>query len=74
MTEITMLRQGRVIALTPQEQQVVKLLAEGKTDHEIANELTLKHATVKSYLRSIRQKLQARNRVEIVRWYYGLNH
>lgn len=71
MTEITILQQRRAITLTPQEQQVVKLVAEGKTDHEIANELVLKYATVKTYLRSIRQKLQARNRVEIVRWYYG---
>ncbi len=74
MTELTMLQQEPARALTRQEQQVVKLVAEGKTDHKIANILALKCSTVKTYLRSIRQKLQARNRVEIVRWYYKLVH
>ncbi|MEU6218820.1 response regulator transcription factor [Streptomyces sp. NPDC047022] len=54
--------------LTPQELRVVTLVARGRTNHEVAGELTLSLSTIKSHLSRIQDKLPARNRVEIAAW------
>ncbi|PJN35549.1 DNA-binding response regulator [Streptomyces sp. CB02959] len=54
--------------LTAQELKVVTLVARGRTNNEIAEQLTLALSTVKSHLSRIQDKLQARNRVEIAAW------
>ncbi|MFJ3231257.1 response regulator [Streptomyces sp. NPDC086787] len=54
--------------LTPQELRVVTLVARGRTNHEVAEELTLSLSTIKSHLSRIQDKLPARNRVEIAAW------
>ncbi len=61
------LAQGlQLIALTPREREVLKLLAEGKTDKEIAQTLTLAFRTVRNHAHNILQKLGSRNRHEAV--------
>jgi DNA-binding NarL/FixJ family response regulator len=52
--------------LAPQEQRVVALVAEGKTNKEIAAELGLSPKTVKNYLSNIYQKLQITRRAQAV--------
>ena len=51
-------------ALTPREEEVLRLLAEGLSTKEIARALRLSPETVRSHLESLYAKLEARNRVE----------
>ena len=53
--------------LTKRERQVLVLLAEGQTNKEIAEELTLSPATVRVYVSNILSKLGASNRTEAAR-------
>jgi DNA-binding NarL/FixJ family response regulator len=53
--------------LTPREQEVLKLIADGKSDKEIAVRLSLSLHTVKTHVRSILSKLHAVNRREAAR-------
>lgn len=62
---------GRPI-LTPREEQVVALVAEGFSNREIARELNLSHHTVKKYLFRIFEKLGISTRVELV--LYAVNN
>jgi DNA-binding NarL/FixJ family response regulator len=55
--------------LTPREAEVLARLAEGLTDHEIAEVLTLSPRTVEMHVSSILRKLGARNRAEAARRY-----
>jgi two-component system nitrate/nitrite response regulator NarL len=52
--------------LTRREYDVLRLVAAGKTNPEIAQRLGLTRNTVKSYLANLMQKLDARNRVEAI--------
>ncbi|MFI6393773.1 response regulator [Nonomuraea sp. NPDC050547] len=55
-------------ALTERELDVVRLVARGRTNQEVAGELFVSLSTVKTHLGSIQSKLGARNRVEIAAW------
>lgn len=57
-------RQDRLSELTAREEQILKLLARGLSNKEIARELDLQEKTIKHYVTNILQKLQVRNRVE----------
>jgi two-component system response regulator DevR len=50
--------------LTEQEQKILALIAEGKTNREIAAEIYLSDKTVKNYVSSILSKLNLRRRSE----------
>jgi len=50
--------------LTERERQILELVAGGSSNKEIARSLNVAEKTVKSYMTSIMQKLQVRNRVE----------
>lgn len=54
--------------LSARELDVLKLVAEGKDNAEIAAELFISVGTVKTHLASVQTKLGARNRVEIAAW------
>jgi DNA-binding NarL/FixJ family response regulator len=58
--------------VTPREEQVVALVAEGLSNREIARELGLSEHTVKKYLFRIFDKLGISTRVELV--LYAVNH
>ena len=51
--------------LTERECEVIKYVAQGLTNKEIAEILTVTHHTVKAHIASIIRKLDARNRVDI---------
>lgn len=50
--------------LTKREGEVLNLLIEGKTNTEIAKELTITINTSKAHVSSIFEKLQVKNRVQ----------
>ncbi|MFI1099766.1 response regulator [Streptomyces melanogenes] len=54
--------------LTERERDVVRCLARGATNAEIAAELYVSLSTVKTHLANVQGKLGARNRVEIAAW------
>jgi DNA-binding NarL/FixJ family response regulator len=57
-----------VEALTDRETDVVRAVARGLTNTEIAGELFVALSTVKTHLAAAQAKLGARNRVEIAAW------
>lgn len=58
--------------LTAQERQVLLLIAQGKTNREIATELFLSEGTVRNYVSSILSKLGVSNRAEAAA--YAIKH
>ena len=54
--------------LTPREQQVLALLAEGKTNDEIADTLTISHHTVARHRENLMSKLGLHSRSDLVRY------
>ncbi|WP_245649993.1 response regulator [Millisia brevis] len=52
--------------LTRREYEVIRLVATGRTNPEIAVEMSVTRNTVKTYLQSAMHKLGARNRVEVI--------
>lgn len=52
--------------LSVREDQIVRLLMCGKQNREIARALSLSEKTVKGYMTNLMQKLNARNRLEVV--------
>lgn len=61
-------RRKRMTALTPREQEVLTLLAEGFDQHEIAQRLVISPRTVSTHLERILGKTGARSRAQAVTW------
>ena len=51
--------------LTPRELQIVRMVASGLRNHEIAGQLFISEGTARSHLYNIFQKLNVRNRTEL---------
>ena len=54
--------------MSARELDLVRLVARGLTNAEIATELSISVGTVKTHLGNVQTKLSARNRVEIAAW------
>ncbi|MEZ5126507.1 MAG: response regulator transcription factor [Thermoleophilia bacterium] len=54
--------------LTPRERQVLKLIAEGNTNQEVADQLLLSRKTVENHRTSIMRKLDAHDVTELVKY------
>ena len=52
------------------EKEIIRLIAEGYSNKEIAAELYLSEGTVRNYLSSILDKLQLRDRTQVAVFYY----
>jgi DNA-binding CsgD family transcriptional regulator len=63
---------GLVAQLTAREQDVLKLMAAGKTNGEIARALVVTEGTVKFHVKNVLRKLQASNRAEATSRYLRL--
>jgi two-component system, NarL family, response regulator DevR len=60
---------GPLDSLSPQERRVLALIAEGKTNKEVAMDLNLSEKTVKNYLANIFDKLNITRRSQAVAMY-----
>jgi len=64
------MRRRETVAVSPlddlskREEDILKLVAQGKSNREVGEALDLQEKTVKHYMTSILQKLQVRNRTE----------
>ncbi len=56
--------------LTDREEEVLAAVARGLTNSEIAEELFVSLGTAKAHIAHLMEKIQARNRVELVIWAY----
>ncbi|MBW1640139.1 response regulator transcription factor [Microbacterium resistens] len=56
--------------LTPREQEVVRLLAAGRSNDEIAQRLFLSPNTVKTHVKAVLAKLALPDRIHVVIWAY----
>jgi DNA-binding NarL/FixJ family response regulator len=65
-------RPGR--PLSDRELEVVRAIARGRTNREVAAELFISLSTVKSHVSGIQTKLGLRNRVEIAAWAWEHGH
>jgi len=57
---------GKTMRLSPREQQVLQLIADGSENKQIARELGLSEATVKTYVRGVFERLDVSSRAEAV--------
>ena len=62
---------SRIVLLSQREQNVVRLVAHGLTDREIARRLKLQTVTVKRHLLQIFAKLGISSRVELIFYFYS---
>lgn len=59
-----LLKDEKLARLSPQEERIIALVADGKTNKEIGEELHLAEKTVKNYVSSILSKLEVARRAE----------
>ena len=59
-----LLRDEKLARLSPQEERILSLVADGRTNKEIGDELHLAEKTVKNYVSSILSKLEVARRAE----------
>ncbi len=57
---------SKVAQLSPREREIMHLMAEGMTAERIGEEITVSVETVRTHVRNVIRKLQARNRVHAI--------
>ncbi len=57
---------SHVPQLSPREREIMHLMAEGLTAEQIGNQITVSVETVRTHVRNVIRKLQARNRVHAI--------
>jgi DNA-binding NarL/FixJ family response regulator len=57
---------ARVPQLSPREREIMHLMAEGRTAEAIGDEISVSVETVRTHVRNVIRKLQARNRVHAI--------
>ena len=72
VSAITQLKPNDDFKISTREEQIMRLVLEGKTNKEIGRQLNLREKTVKYYMTIIMQKLNVRNRVGLAMAARGL--
>jgi DNA-binding NarL/FixJ family response regulator len=58
--------EGSHVELTPREEEILRLVAEGRTNRDMAAALSISEATVKFHMTNILTKLHLENRAQVV--------
>ena len=66
-------RRALAAAISPREQELLRVLAEGLTNREMAERLVLEESTIRTHLRNIYRKLGVNSRVAVLRRARELN-
>jgi DNA-binding CsgD family transcriptional regulator len=61
------------VHMTPREREVIGLIAEGKSNKEIAQQLDIAAHTVKSHVRNVMEKLALHTRLQIAAYAHQQN-
>jgi non-specific serine/threonine protein kinase len=61
--------EDKVSVLTKREREVAALIAQGKSNGEIAADLVLSKRTVEKHIANILSKLTVTSRAQLVRWW-----
>ena len=64
---------NKTIRITDREAEVIRLIANGHSNKEVADKLFISIHTVKAYLEHIYEKLGINNRVRLALWAYKNN-
>lgn len=56
--------------LTPKEEQIIALIASGKSNQEIADELFISYNTIKTHRKNISRKLHISSVADLIKYYY----
>lgn len=65
-------RDERWSELTPREQEVVRAIAEGLTNSQIADTMEVSHHTVRNHIHQVLRALHMRRRGEVAAWYWHM--
>ena len=55
----------KITKLTPREKEIIELKIKGLVDKQIANELGIKYGTVRTYIDSLKLKLNCCNTIQL---------
>jgi len=66
--ELAAAKPNRAPLLSARQQYILQCLAEGATNRVIANKIAVEEATVKVHVRTVLQKIRARNRTQAAVW------
>jgi DNA-binding NarL/FixJ family response regulator len=61
-------------SLTPREMEITRAVSRGLTNAEVATELDISPATVKTHLAGVQRKIGTRNRTETALWAWENGH
>ncbi len=67
------LARGTRPTVTPRQLQVAALVAQGFSNHQIANELVITERSAESHVERIRARLGFRSRAQVAAWYVATN-
>ncbi|RLD55086.1 MAG: hypothetical protein DRJ05_13535 [Bacteroidetes bacterium] len=56
--------------LTPKEEEIIALMAKGKSNHYIADKLFISYNTIKTHRKNINRKLQLSTTADIIKYYH----
>lgn len=63
-------RAAAAAGISEREFEVLQLIAEGLSNHEIAERMYLSSGTIRNYVSSLLEKLALRDRTQLAVWYY----
>lgn len=58
-------KMGEILNLSDREMEILALVAQGKTNNEISEELLIKNGTIRNYISDMLDKLKADNRTQM---------